>query len=222
MAGSDTDKAGPRGYGARIRRGQWAQPTECRVWARRCAGTACAQGDSQTIKRSTEPITESTLELRRRRQEAAKVRALLAQAVATLEAVLDDGITMEGTAVEAQTAMQVALEAIGEASRRLRSLLPADGPAVPLTPDGPTRQQGQFLAYILEYMLRNEGGVAPAHADLQWFFQLTPPSANSMLIRLEQRGFIRRVPHQARSIEIAIDPELIPLLERPFKARCGR
>jgi repressor LexA len=66
-------------------------------------------------------------------------------------------------------------------------------------------------------MLRNEAGVAPSHADLQRFFNLTPPSVNSMLIRLEQRGFIRRVPPTARAIELILDPEWIPPLDRPFK-----
>ncbi len=81
----------------------------------------------------------------------------------------------------------------------------------------PTRQQGQFLAFIREYMMRNEQGLAPTHAAFQKFFNLTPPSVNSMLIRLEQRGFIRRSPGQARGIQLIISPDLIPPLERSFK-----
>jgi hypothetical protein len=38
-----------------------------------------------------------------------------------------------------------------------------------------------------------------------------------MLNRLEQRGFIRRVPKQARAIELIINPDWIPPLDRPFK-----
>jgi hypothetical protein len=38
-----------------------------------------------------------------------------------------------------------------------------------------------------------------------------------MLVRLEQRGFIRRIPGKARAIELAINPNWIPSLERPFK-----
>lgn len=83
--------------------------------------------------------------------------------------------------------------------------------------NAPTRQQGQFLAFILEYMMRNEHGLAPTHAAFQKFFNLTPPSVNSMLIRLEQRGFIRRIPGQARGIQLVITPDLIPPLERSFK-----
>lgn len=83
--------------------------------------------------------------------------------------------------------------------------------------NAPTRQQGQFLAFIREYMMRNEHGVAPTHAAFQKFFDLTPPSVNSMLIRLEQRGFIKRTPGQARGIQLIIPPDLIPPLERKFK-----
>ena len=77
--------------------------------------------------------------------------------------------------------------------------------------------QGQFLAFIRECMMRNEQGLAPTHAAFQKFFDLTPPSVNSMLIRLEQRGFIRRIPGQARGIQLVIAPNLIPPLERSFK-----
>jgi DNA-binding MarR family transcriptional regulator len=73
------------------------------------------------------------------------------------------------------------------------------------------------LAFIREYMMRNEAGVAPTHAELRRFFDLTPPSVNSMLIRLEQRRFIRRVPGQARAIELTINPDWIPPLDRPFR-----
>ncbi|MBK8098045.1 MAG: SOS response transcriptional repressor [Planctomycetes bacterium] len=83
-------------------------------------------------------------------------------------------------------------------------------------PGTPTAQQGQFLAYIREYMRRNYGGVAPTHSVLQRFFGLTAPSVNSMLVRLEKAGFIRRVPRQARGIELTIDESLVPKLDRRF------
>jgi SOS-response transcriptional repressor LexA len=68
-------------------------------------------------------------------------------------------------------------------------------------------------------MIRNEAGVAPTHAILQQFFNLTAPSVNSMLVRLERRGFIRRIPGKARAIELTISMEWIPQLDRPFKVR---
>jgi len=82
---------------------------------------------------------------------------------------------------------------------------------------GPTGQQGQFLAYIHEYVKANNRGVAPTHAEFQRFFNLTAPSVNSMLKRLDEKGYIRRIPGKTRAIELTIDLELIPLLDRPFR-----
>ena len=83
----------------------------------------------------------------------------------------------------------------------------------------PTERQGQFLAYIHQYSVLN--GCAPAEADMQRFFQITPPSVHSMVLTLERRGFIRRVPEQARSITLIGPPESLPPLKlvrsRPFK-----
>ena len=100
---------------------------------------------------------------------------------------------------------------------RIRRALKGAGAAQPS--DGPTRQQGQFLAFIREYMMRNEAGIAPTHAIFQQFFNLTAPSVNSMLVRLEKRGFVRRVPGKARAIELTISTDRIPQLDRPFKFR---
>ena len=75
-----------------------------------------------------------------------------------------------------------------------------------------TERQGQFLAYIHQYSLVN--GCAPAEADMQRFFRITPPSVHSMVLTLERRGFIRRVPGQARSITLVVPPESLPPLQR--------
>jgi DNA-binding MarR family transcriptional regulator len=58
-------------------------------------------------------------------------------------------------------------------------------------------------------------GRAPAEADLQRFFQTTPPTIHQMILKLEEKGFISRVPGQARSIRLLIDPDEIPRLKRP-------
>ena len=73
-----------------------------------------------------------------------------------------------------------------------------------------TVRQGQFLAYIYQYTMVN--GCAPSEADMQKYFQITPPSVHSMVLTLERRGLIRRVPGQARSISLIISPELLPPL----------
>ena len=143
-----------------------------------------------------------------------EVQAVLRDAGEKLRAVLQDECITTETPLEALSVMELAAEAIGVAVRRLEA---SKQPVKASPGDGPTRQQGQFLAFIREYMLRNYAGVAPTHAALQRFFNLSAPSVNSMLVRLEQRGFIRRVPGKARGIELVIPPDCIPPLERPFK-----
>jgi REP element-mobilizing transposase RayT/DNA-binding MarR family transcriptional regulator len=79
-----------------------------------------------------------------------------------------------------------------------------------------TERQGQFLAYIHQYSILN--GCAPAEADMERFFQTTPPSVHSMVLTLERRGLIRRVPRQARSITLSVPLESLP----PLKPRPSR
>lgn len=74
-----------------------------------------------------------------------------------------------------------------------------------------TARQGQFLAYIHQYSQVH--GCAPAEADMQQYFQITPPSVHSMVLALERRGLIRHVPGQARSITLAVSPETLPPLQ---------
>ena len=76
-----------------------------------------------------------------------------------------------------------------------------------------TERQGQFLAYLHQYSILN--GCAASEADMQRFFQVTPPTVHQMVLTLERRGFIRRVPGQARSITLIIPPESLPPLRRP-------
>jgi Mn-dependent DtxR family transcriptional regulator len=76
-----------------------------------------------------------------------------------------------------------------------------------------TQTQGQYLAFIHTYVLRNRQ--APAEADFQRFFGVTAPSVHQMIIQLERLGLIRRIPRQARSIELLVAraelPELQPI-----------
>jgi DNA-binding MarR family transcriptional regulator len=76
-----------------------------------------------------------------------------------------------------------------------------------------TEKQGQYLAFIDSYMTMN--GQAPAEADLQRFFRSTPPTVHQMVLKLEEKGLISRVPGAARSIGLLIDREEIPRLKRP-------
>ena len=150
------------------------------------------------------------------RQAVRDAQTQLRDAARQLNKILEDKLVMSETPLEASDAMDCAAEAISAALRCLDAVAAKKSRTAP-SPGAPTHQQGQFLAFIREYMMRNHAGVAPTHAALQKFFNLTPPSVNSMLIRLERRGFIRRVPYRARAIELTIEPDLIPPLDRPFK-----
>ena len=73
-----------------------------------------------------------------------------------------------------------------------------------------TPKQGQYLAYIHLYTRLHRR--PPAEADIQQYFQVTPPSVHQMVVTLERAGFIRRQPMVARSIELLVDPKLLPEL----------
>ena len=73
-----------------------------------------------------------------------------------------------------------------------------------------TEKQGQYLAFIYAYSKIN--GRAPAEADFQKFFRVTPPSVHRMILELEQRQFITREPGRARSITLKIEPQCLPIL----------
>ena len=73
-----------------------------------------------------------------------------------------------------------------------------------------TPKQGQYLAYIHLYTRLHRR--PPAEADIQQYFQVTPPSVHQMLVTLERAGFIRRQPRVARSIELLVDPKHLPEL----------
>ena len=80
-----------------------------------------------------------------------------------------------------------------------------------------TPRQGQYLAFIHAYTLVN--GRPPAQADIQRFFQLTPPSVHQMLLTLERAGLISRRPGVARSIVVLVDRSVLPTLEPGYANR---
>jgi repressor LexA len=74
-----------------------------------------------------------------------------------------------------------------------------------------TEKQGQYLAFIYYYTKVN--GRPPAQADMQRYFQTTPPTVHQMIITLEQKGLISRVPGQARAIQVLLPLEQLPPLK---------
>ena len=84
-----------------------------------------------------------------------------------------------------------------------------------------TEKQGQYLAFIHAYIQLN--GRAPAEADMEKFFCVTPPSVHRMVVELERRGLIRRVARQARTIELCVSPDTLPTLApQPIKTSGSR
>lgn len=74
-----------------------------------------------------------------------------------------------------------------------------------------TDKQGQYLAFIHAYTLVT--GRPPAEADIQRFFAVTPPTVHQMVLTLERQGLISRIPGKARSIQLRVDPQLLPKLQ---------
>ena len=77
-------------------------------------------------------------------------------------------------------------------------------------------KQGQYLAFIHAYTIVL--GRPPAQADLQRHFRVTPPSVHQMILTLERQGFIARTPGAARSMQVLVDPDILPTL-RPAQAQ---
>ncbi len=77
-----------------------------------------------------------------------------------------------------------------------------------------TRKQYQLLMYIQECL--KETGVPPSFDEMKEALALKSKSGIHRLITgLEERGFIRRLPHRARALEIMRLPENAPQTERP-------
>ncbi len=81
---------------------------------------------------------------------------------------------------------------------------------MPSTPDF-TETQGQYLAFIYYYTKIH--GVPPAEADMQRYFNVSPPSIHNMVVTLEKRGFIRRTPGVTRSIQLLLSRDQLPDLK---------
>jgi Mn-dependent DtxR family transcriptional regulator len=73
-----------------------------------------------------------------------------------------------------------------------------------------TPKQGQYLAFIYAYSRLHHR--APAEADMQRYFEVSPPSVHQMVLGLHRAGLIRRQAGVARSIELLIPPEQLPIL----------
>lgn len=87
-------------------------------------------------------------------------------------------------------------------------------PTPPFTPT-----QGQYLAFIHTYTLLHRE--PPAEADFRQFFHVTPPTVHDMIVALERRGLISRVPRQPRTITLLLSADKLPALQ-PIKITAAR
>ncbi len=74
-----------------------------------------------------------------------------------------------------------------------------------------TDKQGQYLTFIYYYTKLNRQ--APSEADMQRYFQVTPPTVHQMVLTLEKLGFISRIPGAARSIQLLLEADQLPQLQ---------
>ena len=83
-----------------------------------------------------------------------------------------------------------------------------------------TEKQGQYLAFIHTYTLINKR--PPAEADFRGFFEVTPPTVHQMIVELERRGLVTRVPGQPRTIRVTVPNDELPRLQQPIKITAAR
>jgi repressor LexA len=74
-----------------------------------------------------------------------------------------------------------------------------------------TEKQGQYLSFI--YYYTKVIGHPPAQTDFQRFFSVSPPSVNRMLVELQKKRLIARIPGQPRSVRILLQADQLPPLQ---------
>ena len=74
-----------------------------------------------------------------------------------------------------------------------------------------TEKQGHYLAFI--YVYAHMFGRAPAEADMQRHFRVSPPTVHQMVLGLERHGLIQRQPGVARSIQVLVPQPELPILD---------
>jgi len=73
-----------------------------------------------------------------------------------------------------------------------------------------TSKQGQCLAFISDSSKIH--GRAPAEAQIQQHFQVSPPAAHQRILTLEARGLVEPTPGRPRSVRLLIPPSQLPTL----------
>ena len=80
-----------------------------------------------------------------------------------------------------------------------------------------TKKQHELLVFLEQRL--NENGISPSYDEMKDALGLASKSGIHRLITgLEERGFIRRLPHRARALEILRHPEDLSGTQRPATA----
>jgi len=80
-----------------------------------------------------------------------------------------------------------------------------------------TKKQHELLVFLEQKL--NENGISPSYDEMKDALGLASKSGIHRLITgLEERGFIRRLPHRARALEILRHPEDLSGTQRPATA----
>jgi repressor LexA len=92
----------------------------------------------------------------------------------------------------------------------------ADEPLSAAAAEGPpppryTSKQGQYLSFIYYYTKIHR--IPPAESDLQGYFNVSAPTVHQMVLTLEARGLLERVPGKPRSIRLLFSRDDLPDLE---------
>jgi repressor LexA len=74
-----------------------------------------------------------------------------------------------------------------------------------------TQRQGEYLAFIYYYTKIH--GYAPSEADLEQHFKVAWSSVHQMILTLEKRRLISRIPGASRSIRVLLSREELPDLK---------
>jgi hypothetical protein len=71
---------------------------------------------------------------------------------------------------------------------------------MPRSPDSPTVRQAEYLSFVRAFTDR--WGIPPSFEEIGRHFMTSAPSVNNMIKTLESRGFLTRVPGQARTLRV--------------------
>ena len=72
-----------------------------------------------------------------------------------------------------------------------------------------TRKQHELLMFINHHLISQ--GISPSFDEMKDALALKSKSGiHRLIIGLEERGFIRRMPHRARALEVLRLPETLP------------